>query len=519
MKNILNFFGKIFVLLIFVFAIWLLYQKLQAYSLVEIRQSIEQIPISSIVLSLFFMILNYVILMGYDWLALKAIKKQLAFRKISLVSFVGSVISVNFGALLGGSAVRYRLYSLWGFSPFEIIRLVVMVGFTFWVGAMGLAGVLFILVPLELPTEFTLHFIDIRFLGVFLLAVCVLYHFICWLVDGKAIIIRGKEFALPPFKISLAQTCIAGLELIAAAACLYVLLPVHDDVSFFWFLPNYLLAQVIAVLTHVPGGIGVLEVILMNLMSGIPASGVFAAILTFRVIYYLLPLFFASVLLGVNELLVKKNKNNIDSDKEALNEWFLTLMKYSVFAVGVLFCLSVVFPVTQSSTYIADVESNIVALVAYFMRGVVGVFLVIFAYGLDRRQKNHWLIVVCSLILGLICGSLSGGNWLESLVILSVFFPLVVSSNKFTRQRELLASHYPRAWLITAILVFLGIVGLTIYFTSLTDYYHAWNTFFNKGYIEYYAIGIEIVTGIIICIMLIMADKVKKRRLRYNEHH
>ena len=92
-------------------AIYLLYNKLKAYSIVQIRESIQQISYGRIGLSLALMVINYMILVGYDWLALKAIHKKLALPRVALVSFVGQAVSYNFGALLGGTSVRYRFYS------------------------------------------------------------------------------------------------------------------------------------------------------------------------------------------------------------------------------------------------------------------------------------------------------------------------------------------------------------------------------------------------------------------------
>lgn len=45
---------------------------------------------------------------------------------------------------------------------------------------------------------------------------------------------------------------VAGVDLIAAAACMYVLLPDDLGIGFIDFLPSYLMAQVAVVLTHVP---------------------------------------------------------------------------------------------------------------------------------------------------------------------------------------------------------------------------------------------------------------------------
>ncbi len=329
MKKFWNIFGKLFVLLIFCLAIWLLYSKLRSYSLDEITNSISQISAFNLFLSFCFMVLNYIVLFGYDWLALTAIKKKLSFARICLVSFVGTNISLNFGALLGGSTVRYRLYSAWGFTALEIIRLVLMLAVTFWIGAMGLAGLLFIFVPLELPPELGMTMSSVRPLGIGLFGLCVIYHVICWRAKGRSIFIRGKEFALPPLKIAIMQTIVAGIDLIVAAACLYVLFPPSSGISFFTILPNYLLAQVAVVLTHVPGGVGVLEVVIMNLTTNISVSTVFAAVLMFRVIYYIVPLIFAAILFGLNEVVLRKAaaKKGIKSEKDEANEAFDDLIE------------------------------------------------------------------------------------------------------------------------------------------------------------------------------------------------
>ena len=172
MKNLLNILGKLAVIFIFSLAVYLLYHKLKAYSFNEIKIAVNAISPKALIFSFCLMVMNFIVLMGYDWLALKAIKKKLRLVRVALVSFVGAVISLNFGALLGGSTVRYRLYSAWGFSPIEIIRLVLMLAVTFWVGAMGLAGFLFIFVPLELPEELGINLVSVKPLGFFLFGLC-----------------------------------------------------------------------------------------------------------------------------------------------------------------------------------------------------------------------------------------------------------------------------------------------------------------------------------------------------------
>lgn len=301
MKKYMPILGKIVVILICALACWLLYDKLKRYSVEEIFDSILHIRSRQLLMAIFLVVLNYAILVGYDWLAVKAIKRRLPFRRICLVSFTGSAISYNLGALLGGTTVRYRLYSAWGFHAIDIVRLVLMLAVTFWIGALGLAGGVLLFANVHIPPELAIEPSHIRPLGAALLGICLLYLFVCWWAKGRAVRIFKKEFSLPTLPIALAQTAVACADLFVAAACLYVLLPVHSNISFADFLPNYLLAQVAVVLTHVPGGVGVLELILMHIIHGVEPQRLFGAILVFRVFYYIIPLLISLLFLFVYE--------------------------------------------------------------------------------------------------------------------------------------------------------------------------------------------------------------------------
>lgn len=465
MKKYLPLLGKLLVFSIFVFAIWLLYDKIQSYSLHEIKKSLHQIPTTHLIASFLLMILNYMVLVGYDWLALRAIRKKLAMGRVCLVSFVGCVISYNFGALLGGSTVRYRLYSAWGFSALDIVRLVLMLAVTFWVGAMGLAGIIFIFVPIDVPPELGISPEHIQPLGAALLALCLVYLALCAWAKGRSIYIFGKEFALPSLPIAVAQTLVAGIDLIIAASCLYALLPANSGVSFLEFLPNYLLAQVAVVLTHVPGGVGVLEVVIMNLTHGIPTNNVFAAILAFRVIYYLLPLMFAAVALGFYEIHLRRQetKNLIPEAARWFRAWLPTLLSYAVFVAGAILCFSVVIPASPRA--IAFIQPYIPLWFqggAHLATGLAGVLLLVLAGGMEVRKRATWKACVFALVVGIVGALCKGGNPYEVLLLLAVLFPLLVCKSLYTRRGSLIRGHYPTQWaiavgLIMACAILLGI--------------------------------------------------------------
>ncbi|MDR1659036.1 MAG: hypothetical protein LBR94_01675 [Desulfovibrio sp.] len=302
MKKYLRYLGPVLVTAIFVLAVYLLYQKLKAYSLVQIRESLEQISLERIGFSLLLMVVNYMILVGYDWLAIKAIHKTLPVGRVALVSFVGQAVSYNFGALLGGTTVRWRFYSNWGFTLPEIVRLVLMLAVTFWVGALGLCGAIFLFKPPVMPEDLLakMPVADMRVLGLALFLIACSYLVLCCTVR-KPLHIRGREFVFPPPRIAFAQAAVAGIDIVAAAACMYVLLPDDMGLSFLEFLPGYLMAQVAVVLTHVPGGVGVFELVILHLTHTTRTEVVFAAVLIFRLVYYILPLLTAALLLLVYE--------------------------------------------------------------------------------------------------------------------------------------------------------------------------------------------------------------------------
>ena len=83
---------------------------------------------------------------------------------------------------------------------------------------------------------------------------------------------------------------------------LFVLLP-PNTVNYSTVLVSYLAAMIVVVVLHVPGGFGVLELVILELLAKGSEKGdatqvaVTAGLLVFRVIYYLAPAILAGLLL------------------------------------------------------------------------------------------------------------------------------------------------------------------------------------------------------------------------------
>ena len=179
MNRLAGHFGRLLVLLVFLAAAWLLYDRLKEYTFGQIREAIAAMPTWHIVAASLLTVLNYVILIGYDWLAVRWVgEKDLPLRKIALASFAGYAFSYNFGATLFGTSIRYRLYSAWGVPLLKIVKLLVILGLTFWFGVFTLAGVVFVVAPFSIPAglnHLKLPFAHTFWVGVALLLIALGY--------------------------------------------------------------------------------------------------------------------------------------------------------------------------------------------------------------------------------------------------------------------------------------------------------------------------------------------------------
>lgn len=300
-------FSSLFGLLLLVVSLWAIANELRQYNYRDILNSLAAIPKSRVSWAIWLTALGYVVMIGYDILGFNYINRSLSWNKIAFTNFISSAFSNTIGfALLTGSAIRYRFYSTWGVSAVAIAQVIAFANFTFWLGMFAVAGFLFLINPLKIPTQLDLPFATVRPIGViFLLLVAV--YLLGSIFIKQLLIIRGHEFRFPSFKISLAQIAISSFDWILAAAVLYALLPSNISLSYLDFLGIYLLAMFAGVVSNVPGGLGVFEtIILLILSSKVSAAAVLGSMLAYRGVYYFLPLLVAAGLLGLYELRFRK---------------------------------------------------------------------------------------------------------------------------------------------------------------------------------------------------------------------
>ncbi|MDZ8140548.1 MAG: lysylphosphatidylglycerol synthase domain-containing protein [Nostoc sp. DedQUE04] len=307
LKNLQLNFSSLFGLLLLVLSLLAIANELREYNYRDILNSLAAIPKSRVSWAIWLTALGYLVMIGYDILGFNYINRSLSWNKIAFTNFISSAFSNTIGfALLTGSAIRYRFYASWGVSAVAIAQVIAFANFTFWLGMFAVAGLLFIINPLKVPTQLHLPFATVRPIGViFLLLVAV--YLLGSIFIKQPLIIRRHEFRFPSLKISLAQIAISSFDWILAAAVLYALLPSNISLSYLDFLGIYLLAMFAGMVSNVPGGLGVFEtIILLILSSKVSAAAVLGSMLAYRGVYYFLPLLIAAGLLGLYEMRFRK---------------------------------------------------------------------------------------------------------------------------------------------------------------------------------------------------------------------
>ena len=270
------------------------YDALHGISLSDVISRIKLTPTHSLILAVLATAGGYAALIGYDWSALRYVGKGVPLPTLSLGSFTAYALSNSIGlAVLSGGAVRYRFYRGLGLSLADITVVSTYCAMAFGIGVtvIGFAAIAWHPAAMEHFVPLSVDTIRVTALAAFA-AVTI---GVAWSSIARHPIGFGRfRFVMPPPRDAAFQILFSLLDIIFAAATLYILLPSGASavVTFPTFVAVFAAAAVAAVLSHVPGGVGVFEAVILGAFATVSdqAAGIAAALLVYRIIYYLLPL-------------------------------------------------------------------------------------------------------------------------------------------------------------------------------------------------------------------------------------
>jgi uncharacterized membrane protein YbhN (UPF0104 family) len=298
-------FTPLFAFVIFCIAASLLYRALSAYDRAKIVEAIFAIPRPRLVLGALFVAGSYFSLTLFDTLAIRYIGAKLPYRRIALASFTALSIGHTLGvAAVSSGAIRYRFYSRWGIGAGNIARIIVFCAMTAGLGLNTLIG-LALLLQANLAADL-LGFSQTSAiaLGAGCLLLSALYVVLA-AVLRRPLAIKRWEIPMPPVKLALAQISIGTMNFCFVAAALYELLTATVGLGYFTVATVYVLANVASLVSHVPGGLGVLEAVVIHVL---PEVSVIGALVVFRFIYFLVPFTIGAALFVAYELTQRRRR-------------------------------------------------------------------------------------------------------------------------------------------------------------------------------------------------------------------
>jgi len=289
MKHLKDYVWGIVGLVVLVVAVWLLFRELRGLSLAEVEASIAAIGPKGFALAALSTLVAYCGLAYYDRTALEHMGVKLPWPFVATVSFVTYALAHNIGAtVFSGGLIRYRAYSTKGLSAAQVAGLVAFCSLTYTLSMATIGGFALTAHPDIISRLTPLDAWAGRLIGAALLALFALY-------------VIGSLRHFPPMKVwsfsilyprpaIAARQLIAGpLEILGAVGIIYFALPSASNPGFVVIAGIFVLAFSAALLSHAPGGLGVLEFAFVKALHDVPPADVIAALLVFRLFYLIAP--------------------------------------------------------------------------------------------------------------------------------------------------------------------------------------------------------------------------------------
>ncbi len=257
---------------------------------------------------------SFLLLGAFEWLALRSsadpAARKVPARRAFATGFVANALSQSVGlALLTGSAVRLRAYERAGLRSAGVAGVSAFVTLTVTLGLLASAAAAFL--ASGAPVVLGRFSISVVPAGIVLAAAVLAY--LAWSATGagESVGIGRWRLSRPPVALAAAQVALSALDWCITGAVLYAFLPPGAGLQFATMLRAYIIAQTAGVMSHVPGGIGVFELVFLSLLAPSGAgerAAVLAALLMYRVVYYLAPLLLAMAGAAVSELLPRRRR-------------------------------------------------------------------------------------------------------------------------------------------------------------------------------------------------------------------
>jgi uncharacterized membrane protein YbhN (UPF0104 family) len=216
---------RVLTLVFFVVVGALVMHQLRTMEWATVGQALRSYRIGTLALAASLGLCSYAVYACYELMARRYSGHRLPIWLTAAVGVISYSFNLNLGVWLGGIGFRYRLYSQLGVDTPTTAKLYASTLVTNWSGYLALAGAVFTLYGLDLPPQWKLSDMGLRWIGALLLVAATGWLLACWCSPRREWALRGHAIALPPGRMAAAQMALGCANWSLMAGVVYVLLP------------------------------------------------------------------------------------------------------------------------------------------------------------------------------------------------------------------------------------------------------------------------------------------------------
>jgi phosphatidylglycerol lysyltransferase len=440
-------------------------------------RAVRATPRKLIWLSISFTTLSYLALVGRDECGLTYIGARVPRVPLLLASVCGSALgnAIGFGALTG-EAVRDRVYGTIGLRSEQIDRVMLFIRAGFAVGLGAFVAGSSMLAGPALGHRLGISTVSLEVAGTTLL-LAILGLTIAGMRRRGGLVVAGISVAMPAPAIALLQFLLTQVDLLGAAAALWILLPAAS-IDFFSFAAIFSIAIGLGVISRIPAGLGVFDtVVFLSLASHVPHNELAAALLIYRGVYFVLPLMLAAATLaafGLNggddtvSAPAAGERGLLGSD--LLAPVFLSVLTFSA---GVMLIVSGATPAVDWRLAALQSVLPLWALeISHLLATLAGVLLMFVARGLYHRLDGAWWVALTIALLNVALSLSKGLAFGETAALLFLIFLLLATRRQFNRPAAFLRQPFTLGWFTAIAVVIVAAIGIMLFAFHEVAYKH-----------------------------------------------
>lgn len=315
MRTLWGWTRKAFPWLLAAVVLTLVARQARAVAWGDVWAAVQAIPGSQLALATLLAALSYALYASFDLVGRHLTRARISAGRSLGTAAISYAFNLNFGSLVGGMAMRLRLYTRWGLSAPTVAKIIAYSMVTNWLGYAWVAGAVLLWAPPRLAENWASGDL-LSVVGAAMILIAVVYVALCRFSRRRRLSWRGHQLELASGPQALLQAALGGASWMLIGAIVWSVFA--GRIEYLDVLGALLLAAVAGVLTHVPAGLGVLEAVFAASLGGLlPVAEVLAVVLVYRAIYYLLPLCFALPAYGLSEAAARRRRRAAAQDAAA----------------------------------------------------------------------------------------------------------------------------------------------------------------------------------------------------------